>query len=261
MKKTKKERLFDLTYSILGIVFVLAVWSISANLINDEYVLPTLSQTIKATFALLGQGDFYNALFATLFRTMLAFIISFVLAGITAGFSLIFKPLGKMVKPIVTVIRVLPTMAILLLIFRWTNYDYEVSPIIIAVLVLFPMIYAQFLTAIRSVPQGLINTANVFGLSKKDKLVKVYLPIIAPSVLSRVGNNLSFAIKLIISAEIMAYTFISLGGMMNTATAYLDYARLAGLTLCAVALGLIIEVVCGIIVKRLFKWTGESKND
>ena len=123
------------------------------------------------------------------------------------------------------------------------------------------MIYAQFLTAFNSVPQGLINTANVFGLSKKDKLFKVYLPIVAPSVLSRVGSNLSFAIKLIISAEVISYTLISLGGMMNTATNYLNYARLGALTLCAVALGLIIEVVVDLVVKRLFKWTGESKND
>ena len=261
MKNSKKERLKDLLYAVLGIVIVLAVWSISASLINDEFVMPTLAQTIQATFTLLGQGDFYNALFATLLRTLLAFIISFVLAGATAGLSLIVKPLGKMVKPIVTVIRVLPTMAILLLIFRWTQYDFEVSPVVITILVLFPMIYAQFLTAFNSVPQGLINTANVFGLSKKDKLFKVYLPIVAPSVLSRVGSNLSFAIKLIISAEVISYTLISLGGMMNTATNYLNYARLGALTLCAVALGLIIEVVVDLVVKRLFKWTGKSKND
>ena len=188
MKNSKKERLKDLLYAVLGIAIVLAVWSISASLINDEFVMPTLAQTIQATFTLLGQGDFYNALFATLLRTLLAFIISFVLAGTMAGLSLIIKPLGKMVKPIVTVIRVLPTMAILLLIFRWTQYDFEVSPVVITILVLFPMIYAQFLTAFNSVPQGLINTANVFGLSKKDKLFLkafVFSPLLVKKVIGK----------------------------------------------------------------------------
>ena len=151
-------------------------------------------------------------------------------------------------------------MAILVLILIYT--DRTTAPIIVASLVLFPMMYAQFSTSFDMIDDGIIKATKVFNLSKKDKLFKVYLPLIAPSVLSHTGSNLSFAIKLIISAEVMAYTFTSIGGMMESANATLDISRLMALTLVAVLLGLLVELIFNIIYMCSFKWLkGEEEYD
>ena len=151
-------------------------------------------------------------------------------------------------------------MAILVLILIYT--DRTTAPIIVASLVLFPMMYAQFSTSFDMIDDGIIKATKVFNLSKKDKLFKVYLPLIAPSVLSHTGSNLSFAIKLIISAEVMAYTFTSIGGMMESANATLDISRLMALTLVAVLLGLLVELIFNVIYRYSFRWLkGEEEYD
>ena len=172
----------------------------------------------------------------------------------------VFKPFGAFMKPIVGVIRTLPTMAVLVLILIYT--DKFTAPVIVSVLVLFPMIYAQFNTALSSVDEGVINATKVFNLTKRQKTFKVFLPMVAPPVFSHVGSNLSFAIKLVISAEVMAYSFTSIGGMMQTANVSFDIPRLAALTLVAVICGLIIEGVFNLLTKLCFKWQrSEVAND
>lgn len=260
MKKQDKKQLISVVYALIGLALVVAVWGISALIIQNEYVMPSIGDTIKEIFSLFGEGNFWLAFLWTIIRTIIAFCVSFVLAGLTAGLGLLFKPLGGILKPIVSIIRVVPTMAVLLLILLWSKVS--VAPVIITSLVLYPMIYTQFITAFEGVDQGVLSATKVFGLSKKDKLFKVYLPTIAPSLLSHVGPNLSFGVKLTVSAEVMAYTLTSLGGMMNTANAYLNIARLAGLTIFAIIIGLVFEGVCALIIKLAFKWTkGEMNND
>lgn len=253
MKKNTKKQLINLIYPLISIAVVVVCWLILASVVKNELVVPTIGDTISEMGKIFMQKQFYLSLLRTLLRTLIAVAVSFILAGATASLSFVFKKVGRVVSPLISVVRTIPTMAVLLMILLWSNPN--VAPIIVAILVLFPMIYAQFITAMNGIDQGVINTAKVFNLTKKDKLFKVYVPMIMPNLISNLGSNISFGIKLIVSAEVMAYTFNSLGGMMQTASVYLNLPRLAGLTIVAVVLGLIIEGAFAILVKKLFKWT------
>jgi len=260
MRAYLKKHLPTILCGIASLTAMWVVWIIAQNTIKNEYVLPSISDTFSAFGKVLTEGFFWRALLKTLLKTVYAFLISFVLAGVCSATGKILSYFGIFLKPIIAVIRTLPTMAILVLILIYT--DKFTAPIIVASLVLFPMTYAQFNTAFSGIDDGIISATKVFNLTRREKLFKVYLPIIAPPVLSHVGSNLSFAIKLIISAEVMAYTYTSIGGMMQAANVNYDVARLAALTLVAVILGLIIELVFHFIFKFAFKWNmAEVKND
>ena len=260
MKKFILNNYLSLILGFSSLVFMWLTWIIIQVTIKNEYLIPSFSDTINAFFALLNEEFFYKALSRTLLKVLVAFAVSFLLAIVVAGVGKLFKSTRSFFKPILSIIRTLPTMAILVLILIYT--DRTTAPIIVASLVLFPMMYAQFSTSFDMIDDGIIKATKVFNLSKKDKLFKVYLPLIAPSVLLHTGSNLSFAIKLIISAEVMAYTFTSIGGMMESANATLDISRLMALTLVAVLLGLLVELIFNVIYKCSFKWLkGEDEGD
>ncbi len=260
MKRFIKKNYVNFLIGLSALIFMWAVWFFAQILVKNEYVVPTFQDTIKALFIEFSNVIFWTALLRTLFKVLVAVILSFVL-------SLIFSVLGKVIKnsraffkPILAVLRTLPTMAILVLILIYTNRN--VAPIIVASLVLFPLMYSQFNTAFDSVDDGLINAMKVFNLSKRQRIFKIYLPMVAPSVISNLGGNLSFGIKLIISAEIMANTYMSLGGLLKQADEYLQIPTLMALTLFSVILGLVIELVFHAICSYAFKWNkGEGKND
>ncbi|MBP5242182.1 MAG: hypothetical protein J6Z36_00645 [Clostridia bacterium] len=60
----------------------------------------------------------------------------------------------------------------------------------------------------------------------------------------------AFSIKLIVSAEVMANTYKSLGGLLQESQIYTDMPRLFALTLLVIALGLVLEA-CGVLLAHI----------
>lgn len=261
MKKYLKKHLPSALLGAAALIVMWLCWWIAEICIKNEYLLPSFSETLSALGKVLTEGLFWRALFKTLLKTLWAFLISFVLAGFCAALGRILKNFDMFLKPIIAVLRTLPTMAVLVLILFYA--DKITAPVIVAVLVLFPMIYAQFNVAFNRIDADIVAAVKVFNLTRRQKLFKVYLPMIAPSVLSSTGSNISFGIKLIISAEVMAYSYTSIGGMMQYAAGTLfDIPRLAALTLVAIILGLMVELVFYFALKFAFKWDkSEAKDD
>ena len=251
MKKIDFKKV-NFIYSLASLVIMLIVWVIFAVSVKNEYLVPSFTETVKAFFACFSSALFYRSILATLIRVLLAFLVSFLLAFICSALSFIFKPFSSFIKPIISVIRTLPTMAVLLLVLVW--FSPKNAPVFLCFLVLFPMIYLQFTAGFNSIDKGLIDASKVFKMTRKEKLTKMYIPLIFPYVFSHIGGNLSFAIKLTVSAEVMAYTQISLGGLINTANVYLQTAEVLALTIFAIILGLIIEGIFSIISNKIFKW-------
>ena len=256
MKNFVKKHGAGLLLSFGALIFMWLVWIVSALIVKNEYVIPTFSSAMKEFFSLLKEEFFWQSFFNTLYRVLTATLISFVLGGFLAILGYLIKPVAKFLKTIIAFIRTLPTMAVILLILIWTSPN--TAPIIVAILVLFPMIYAQFASALNGIDDGLINAIKVFRISKKDVFLKIYLPQVAPEVLTHLGSNLSFGIKLIVSAEVMAYTFKGLGGMLQLANVYVNTARLSALTIVTVLTGIIIELVFYFVFKNAFKWKREE---
>lgn len=251
MKDFIKENWVSWVLGAGSLILVWIIWLVASNSMQNQYVLPTVSQTLNALWVVLGEQFFYKALSKTLLKVIYSVLISFVLAGALALLSKVVRRLDAFFAPIISIIRTVPTMAILIIILLSSTRF--VAPIIVAVLVLFPMMYKQFSTALNGIDQGIINATKVFGLTKKQRIIKVYLPLVMPPIILNVGSNLSFAIKLIISAEVMANVNTSIGGMMQGARTF-DYARLFALTLASIIIGLLIEVVFHLVCKTLFKW-------
>lgn len=256
----KNQTIKNILIGLSSLIAMWLFWSFAVILVDNEYVIPTVKETFISFFDLIKRAFFWKSICRTLVKVIIALAISFVFAGILSSLAKTFKTFGKFFNPFITVIRTLPTMAILVLILIYSTRT--IAPIIVASLVLFPMIYAQFSQAFDTIDENVINTTKVFNLSRKQKLLKVYLPMIIPPVVSNTGSNLSFTIKLIISAEVMSKTYTSIGGMMDNAGSLMNVSELMALTIIAVILGLLVEVIFNLIFSRAFAWTKrEAQND
>lgn len=247
-----KDRVLNLIVPIISILCILILWSAVAVVADNPYLLPTFGQTVTVFFSLFGKAEFYLALFGTVIRSLIAFIISFALALGLAILTGKYKRVQKAVAPIISIIRVLPTIAVVLLLLVWTN-DF-VAPIIVTFLVVFPTLYLNVKNALDSVDYEQIQMCNVFGVSKKDILLKVQLPQIYPPIFKAIGAGLSLNIKLMVAAEVLAFTTNSLGNLLHLSKLYDQMATMMALVLVTVILGLIIEGVFSLISKKMGKW-------
>lgn len=253
MKRYLSKNKFKIIYSSAALILMWLTWIIVYAFVKNEYIIPSFWQTVKQLIALLGEGSFWLAFSSTLLRVFISFTVSFVLALICSFLGAVIKNFNAFFSPLISVLRTVPTMAVILIILIWTTP--RTAPVIVTALVLFPMIYAQINAGLSQIDSGILQAAKVYNFSKKTMLTKVYIPLAGIYVFSQTGANLSFAIKLTVSAEVIAYTYVSLGGMLQEANGNLSVARLAALTIIAVLAGIAIEVAFHFINNALFKWS------
>lgn len=259
MKKFLCDKKFNILYSLAAIVLAWAVWLIAAAAVKNDYLVPSFVPTAREFFVLFTKAFFWRAFGATLLRTLITFVISFALALALSCLAALFKPFAAFMHPVSAILRTLPTMAVLLLILVWLTP--KTAPAAVGFLVLFPMIYSQLLGGISSVDRKLLEMAKVYGLTRRARLLHIYLPQIAPDALLQTGANLSFGLKIIVSAEVMSSTYIALGGMMSEAQAYINLPRLAALTVVAVLTGIALEVIFRAVALYAFPWRRAANND
>lgn len=256
MRKFLSERKLNIAISALAVIVMWVVWIIAYYATGNDYVIPSFQNTFLSLGKIFASSRFWVAFGNTAWRTLLAFALSFVLAATLAVLGVFSKKFAAFITPVMVFLRTLPTLAVILILLIWTNP--RIAPVIVTILVICPMIHAQFVAAIGGIDGGLKEMAQVYGIGKKERLFKIYLPAVSPNILAQTGANISLSLKIMVSAEVLASTYRSLGGMMQEARLNLEMANLAALTLITVLIGLIIDLVFSIVVKKICKWNGKE---
>lgn len=237
----KKSVWSSFLYGAAALLALLVLWLVAYILTANEYLVPSPKDTFFETVALLRESAFYTAFFETFLRCLTAFLVSFFCAVCVAIVSYLLKPIEKIAALFVATLRSLPTMAIILLILVWSSP--KKAPVVVAFLALFPMLYTGVLSALCSIDVRYKKVCEVYEVPLYRRVFSMYFPLVLPQVIREGAGGLSFSIKLVVSAEIMANTFKSLGGMLQEAKIYLELPRLFALTLIVVLTGIVTETI------------------
>jgi len=242
----------NLIFSALSLAAVWLIWLIAYYLVGNEWELPSIGSSLSAAGILLTEASFWTAFLNTFLRTLAAFAFSLALGVVLALLARLWRGLRVFLAPIVSILRTVPTMAVILLLLVWTNP--YLAPVVVAILVLFPAVYAAALAALDEVDETYGTLAKAYGVTLRKRIVDMYVPLTLPPLLKQAGAILSMGLKITVSGEVLASTFQSLGGMMQEAKMYLEMPRLMGLTLIAIVLGFILEGVFVLLSRIFVRW-------
>ncbi len=249
----KNGKILNLIIPLISILSIIVLWVILAIVVNNQALLPSLTTTLKEFFSLFIKAEFYHAFFNTLLRSLLSFIFSFSLALALAVLTYKSKKAQRYFAPIISIIRVLPTIAVVLPLLVWTKNSF-VTPIIVTFLVVFPTLYLNLKNALSSIDKDQIEMCKVFNVGKKEIYTKVIFPQILPPVILSMGAGLSLNVKLMVAAEVLAYTVSAIGDLLRLAKLYEQMSTMMALVLVTVILGLLIEWLFSFISKKVGKW-------
>ena len=231
--------IINIAAPILGLVVFIVVWFILSAAIGISIILPSPTETLTEFFALFGQSGFYMALGRTLLRAVLSFLIAFSCACLFVFLSKISVFFKKAFAPIAVIMRVMPTISIILLVMIW--FKSNVSPYAITFLVIFPMLYRVVTDAADGVDPALLEMTKAYRFSTGKRFLYFYLPEMLPPILTGASITLSFSVKLTIAAEVLSFTAESMGRYMKQASAYIETSKLLAWTLAAILLGFLLE--------------------
>ena len=231
----------NLVQTLIALVFILVLWGVAHVVVGNELLVPNVGDCLKEVGRLLTDGVFWRAFLHTFSRVLYAFGLSFALALIFALVAYMVPWVGQILSPIVSMLRSLPTLAVLLILLVWAGA--AKAPIIVAFLSLFPMLYAGMSAALSQVDAELVEMSRVYRVPLKKQIFQLYLPSALPYVLREAGAAVSFSLKLVVSAEVVAQTYKSLGGMLQDAKFYAEMPKMFALVTLTFLFGLALELI------------------
>jgi NitT/TauT family transport system permease protein len=259
----KKSSLFALrqplpreTSAVIGLfapILVAAAWcGLSyGGLVKPDF-LPSPTETLRGTLQLFLQYDLFGAILVSTQRILLGFLLAAAVAlplGVLMG---AFEPVNRFFEPIVAPLRYMPISAFISLLILWFGI-YEKEKIAFLFLGVFVYLLPVVVTAIRAVPEELVQTSLTLGASRWQVIRTVLLPAALPEIFDsfRVMNAISWTY--IILAE-WVNPGHGLGYIIELARTHQKASwSFAGLLVIG-GIGLLTDFVIRLISGWLFRW-------
>ncbi|HEY3381746.1 MAG TPA: ABC transporter permease [Vicinamibacterales bacterium] len=190
---------------VLGFVaptLVLGAWCvISYGQLAPADFLPSPSEVVRGTLQLFLQYDLGQAIWVSTRRILVAFALASALAlplGILMG---AFEPVNRIFEPIMAPLRYMPISAFIPLLILWFGI-YESQKVAFLFLGVFVYLLPVVVTAIRAVPEELVQTALTLGATKWQAVRTVLLPAALPEIFDsfRVMNAISWTYVILAEA-------------------------------------------------------------
>ncbi len=245
MKKSAKQQIL---YSVLGVAVVFLLWLICFLVIRNEYLLPSPLAVLQRAGLLVLELEFYSALLSTVLRVFVSVMISLIVATALAVLGVFLKEINGVLSPVVACLRSLPTLAVLLLILTFTERTF--APVVVAIISLIPLAYSKIYGDLNRLDSNVSPIFKTFEVPK-TKQGLVYIKGLILPIVKEFFNLSSFALKLIVSGEILANVYKSIGGNISQASIYSDTIMLTALTLFVCVIGIVLEVLGNFISAKL----------
>jgi NitT/TauT family transport system permease protein len=239
--------------SIVMPVFVLVGWCVITygHLVPPDFV-PSPTETIKGTLQLFFQYDLMTAILVSTRRIVLAFLLASALAlplGVLMG---AFTPVHHLFDSIMAPLRYMPISAFIPLLILWFGI-YESQKIAFLFLGVFVYLLPVVVSAIRAVPEELVQTALTLGATKGQVIRTVLLPAALPEIFDsfRVMNAISWTYVILAEAVNPEH---GLGYMVELARTHQKASwSFAGLIVIG-GIGLLTDLLIRTASKIMFRW-------
>jgi len=248
MASTTKNKLAFLT----AVVFLVIIWQLVAMAASSLFIFPGPEATLRALIDLGGQPEFWPTVGSTVLRGLSGFFISCLLGFILGLIGGLNRTVFVLLQPIMTVIRSTPVMSVVILAIIWTNSN--LVPVLVCLLIAFPILYGNVVEGIRSVDTGLVQMASVYQVGSRRRLWELYLPSIIPFVMAGASNAMGITWKVIIAAEVLCQPLQAVGTQMMWAKMNLDTPQVLAWTVVLVTISYLFEFIMRSFEQRFKLW-------
>lgn len=228
------------TYQFVGLGFIILLWQMLSFTFGSFIVPQPLDTTIRI-IELLGSGETYSHVLMTAWRVLTGFTVALAVAlpwGMVAGR---FSSVEAISKPIISLLRSVPVVSIIIIVLFF--FGSRLMPSVISLLVVVPIIYTNTLTGMKNMDTKLIEMANIYGVSLKQRLYQLYFKGILPYLFAGLETGLGVAFKAVIAGEVISPPPMGIGASIWQTKLYLDLEGALAWTALALVLSFMLEMV------------------
>ena len=248
MKDNRNLPLYKCLKTILSIIAILAIWDVIALIVGDGYFLPGVSETAASLIKIVVSGETFKVIFIALFRVISGLALGIASGVILAALCHKFDIVNTLISPIISIMKATPVACIIVLL--WIRLNYTEIAIFVVVLMVLPIVWQNVYEAFKSIDKSLIEVADVFKISAKQRLKILVIPSILSYLLPATVTAIGLAWKAEIAAEIM--TNSNIGELIyDFKTVSYDTASIFAWTAIIVTLSILFEKTAKHFLGRL----------
>lgn len=246
------KRFMQNSPKFLSIFFFLIIWEGVALYIDNSLLFPRVSEIFLSLKNLVASGDFTLILWNTLSRFFISIVFSLILAIIFSVASYRYEVISFLLFPFIIFLRAVPTIAIIIVVLIWSSV--ERVPIVVGMLILFPILYESILGGIKNVDKNLLKMSKVFKVSTKRVVRDIYIPSIYYSISSNIPSYMGLTFKVIIAGEVLSQESLSIGGEIFINKIYLESSNIFAWIIVVIVLNYFLEKGLKTINNRVCRW-------
>ncbi len=233
-------------------VILLFLWEIVAIGINNDTYLPRLSQVLISIKEIILEPRFGLDVLSTLLRCLVSFFMALIVAFSLGIISYSFKSFKNFLTPIISLARSIPNMILIVLTLIWFNK--ESAPYIVVFIMVFPVLYDCVVGAMNNIDKGILEMSKLYKISRKDKVMKIYLPSIKFSLISILSSTISLGFKIVIAGEIYGQPLYGVGSMIQSEKVNFNTTAIFAWIIIIVVISYLLDFIEKLLSRRAFVW-------
>jgi NitT/TauT family transport system permease protein len=255
-------RRYQLPFALALPLLLLVAWcllTLGRQPVLNELFLPSPLRVVQATLQMLFEHTLIDAVLASTGRILVAFLAAALVAVPLGIFMGAFEPINRLFDPIVAPMRYLPISAFIPLLILWLGIG-EAQKIAFLFLGVFVYLLPVVVTAVRAVPEELVQTALTLGATRWQVVRTVLVPAALPDIFDsfRVMNAISWTY--VILAEFVNARS-GLGYLIQLSGNHLRTAQVFSGIMIIGIIGLTTDAMIRILNRWLFRWREQQQGD
>jgi len=246
------ERARNALISTLSVATLIGIWYLG-SLALPSSVLPAPLTVIVALWENLLKGDIYTDIAITLARIGAAFVIAMGMA-LVLGFSMaLSKTAGTFFQVWIICGITMPALVVILTLYMVVGLN-DTAAVLGAAAPVIPILSINIREGVKGIDTRLIGMARAFRAGKRQQIVQVMAPQVAPMLLASTRFGIGLIWKMVLFVELLGRGS-GVGYRIEFFYQMFNMTEVLAHALSFVFVMLFIEIaVLGTIERRIFRW-------
>ena len=236
----------------LALLFWLGVWFAVCRWVDMELLVPSPRAVGLAFSELLREREFYISCLNSLYKVLWGWTAGTIIGTILGVLTHLSSLLKALFAPLLHIIKATPVASfIVLALVLMTS---KAVPAFTCALITVPVLWANVSEGLGSPDIKLLEMAEVFGMSRKNRIRDIYIPAVKPYFSAAAITAMGLSWKAGIAAEVICSPKNTIGAGISDAKVYLESPQLFAWTITVVVMSVILEKILGFVLgKRKIK--------
>lgn len=246
------ERVHKVLVSALSVATLIGLWYLG-SLALPSSVLPGPFQVLAALWENLTKGEIYSDIAITLGRIAGAFVIAMSVA-LLLGFSMaLSKTAGTFFQVWIICGITMPALVVILTLYMVVGLN-DTAAVLGAAAPVIPILTINIREGVKGIDTRLIGMARAFRAGKRQQIVQVIAPQVAPMLLASTRFGIGLIWKMVLFVELLGRGS-GVGYRIEFFYQMFNMTEVLAHALSFVFVMLFIEIaVLGTIERRIFRW-------